>query len=451
MTLTDPVRHDPGLSPLEEIERRVQDRAADLALSLDDAAARTSLRALIDHTISEWRNDHRRGLRDIDLGDPEGVAERAYRNLAGYGPLEVLLADPDVWEVMVNAPDEIFVKRHSGASGYHPEVFHDDDHVMRTLTKVLDDSSATRRKLDPSLGLQDAQLDSGARLHIVHRELGRGNHVLVNIRKFTGVAFNSLDELVNENMLSQPVARLLSACMQVPQTVVFAGAPGAGKTTMLSCCAAELDPTLRVVTAEEVFEADIPVANVAGMQTRASRLDREEIDLRRLVAAFLRMAPDIAVVGEVRDREALPLLLTLSSGVKGYTTVHAGSARQALTRLRFICQLSDAANELPVSALNTLVSESVDLVVHLVRTPSGPRVNEIIAVEDLAGAADAHQFTATTLVGRQRPDAALSWSGEVPARLTHRLAEGGIDLRALLADIGRAELADSANSEGGPQ
>ena len=121
------------------------------------------------------------------------------------------------------------------------------------------------------------------------------------------------------------------------------------------------------------------------------------------MAGFLRMAPDVAIVGEVRDREALPLLLTLSSGVKGYTTIHAGSARQALTRLRFICQLAETANELPMTALNTLVSESVDLVVHCARTPQGPQVTEVVAVEDLNGA-DATQFTVTELFGRAGPD-----------------------------------------------
>ena len=141
-------------------------------------------------------------------------------------------------------------------------------------------------------------------------------------------------------MLSDQVADVPArrACRS-QLSIVFAGAPGSGKTTMLSCCAAELDPTLRVVIAEEVFEADIPLPNVASMQTRAARPDRPAVDLRRLVAGFLRMAPDVAIVGEVRDREALPLLLTLSSGVKGFTTIHAGSARQALTRLRFVCQL----------------------------------------------------------------------------------------------------------------
>src|SRR6185436_16336957 len=158
------------------------------------------------------------------------------------------------------------------------------------------------------------------------------------------------------------------------------------------CCAAELDPSLRVVVAEEVFEADVPLPNVASMQTRPGRVDRAPVDLRRLVSGFLRMAPDVAIVGEVRDREALPLLLTLSSGVKGFTTIHAGSARQALTRLRFICQLADTANELPMAALNHLVSESIDVVVHTTRPGDAVRVTEVVAVEDLQTARDATTF-----------------------------------------------------------
>jgi pilus assembly protein CpaF len=233
-------------------------------------------------------------------------------------------------------------------------------------------------------------------------------------------------------MLSPPAAEFLKACVRARMSIVFAGAPGSGKTTMLSCCAAELDPALRVVIAEEVFEADVPLANVASMQTRPARPDRAAVDLRRLVSGFLRMAPDVAIVGEVRDREALPLLLTLSSGVKGFTTIHAGSARQALTRLRFVCQLADVGGSLPLSALNTLVSEAVDIVVHCNRSPAGPRVTEIVAVEDLAAGVEATQFTVTEVFGRPRHDLPLEWTGNLPARATRSLADAGFDVRALL-------------------
>jgi pilus assembly protein CpaF len=411
-------------SPLQEIEHLVQERARDLTLDADREP--DVLRSLVVDTVAQWSVDHKRGIRPFDLADPAAVVERAVRNLSGYGPLEELLADEDVWEIMINAPAEIFVKRHSGPSGYHHEVFHDDAHVVRTLTKILSDASGAHRKLDPTEGLQDAQLDDGSRLHIVHGDIGFGGHVMVNIRRFTNVAFHDLTQLVDRGMLTADAARFLAGCVRAKSSIVFAGAPGSGKTTMLSCCCAELDPSLRVVVAEEVFEADIPLANVAKMQTRPARADRPAVDLRRLVAGFLRMAPDVAIVGEVRDREALPLLLTLSSGVKGFTTIHAGSARQALTRLRFICQLADT--ELPMSALNTLVSEAVDVVVHCARTPIGPRVMEILAVEDLAGGVEATQFTTTAVFSRATPEDPLMWTGQFPVRLAGLFGQSGTSL-----------------------
>lgn len=442
-----------NLTPLEEIEQLVQARARRISIDLDDEAAAETLSELVEEEIRKWNDDFRRGIRPLQITDTELIAERAMRNLTGYGPLGPLIEDDDVWEIMINRPDAIFVKRHRGPSGYHQEVFHNDDHVIRILTKVLDDASGAHRKLDPAEGLQDAQLDNGARLHIIHGDIARGGHMMVNIRKFTGVAFRSLDELVERGTLNQLAAAFLRSCVKARQTIIFAGAPGSGKTTMLNCCCAELDPSLRVVVAEEVFEADIPLANVAGMQTRAARPDRPGIDLRRLVAGFLRMAPDIAIVGEVRDREALPLLLTLSSGVKGYTTIHAGSARQALTRLRFICQLSDTSNELPMSALNSLVSEAVDVVVHSIRTPTGPQVSGIICVEDLTGTTDSINFTVTEVFSRSNTNKTLQWTGLIPVRVTAALAAEGMDMRSVLqgSEPGSEPLSARTDSKAGAQ
>ena len=129
--------------------------------------------------------------------------------------------------------------------------------------------------------------------------------------------------------------------------------------------------------------------------------------------------------------EALPLLLTLSSGVKGFTTIHAGSARQALTRLRFICQLADTSSELSMSALNSLVSEAVDIVVHCTRIGDEVRVSEVVAVEDLQTGRDSTAFTVTELFRRERPGSPLTWTGNLPGRAARPLEMAGYDIREL--------------------
>lgn len=417
----------PDASPMRILLDVVRERAAAAPSEPGDAR----LKSLIDTAITEWQEDHRRGHRDIDLGDSDALAERIFRDLTGYGPITSLLEDEDVWEIMINSPRDIFVRRHSGPAGYHDETFLDDDHVVRTLARLLDESGNSHRSLDPSEGLQDAQLSDGSRVHIVHADLARGGHTIVNIRRFTGVPYVDLGELVELQMLSRDAARFLATTANADASILIAGAPGSGKTTLLSCCAAELDPTRRVVVAEEVFEIDIPLANVAQMQTRGRLADRAPIDLRQLVAGFLRMAPDVAIVGEVRDREALPLLLTMSSGVRGFATIHASSARQALSRLRFITQLNDAA-DLPLDALNHLISESIDLVVYCERTSLGPRVMTMLAVEDLTSGHGAAQLTTTPLFERCRPDAEITPTGQLPGRLSDKLARAGHDTRRLL-------------------
>jgi len=430
--MTDTSERQGPVSPLEEIERRALEVANERNISTAGDETVGAIHSIVTELVDQWRADYRRGVLHLDLAEPELVIERALQNLTGYGPLTEILDDDDVWEIMINAPDQIFVKRHHGASGYHHESFHDDDHVLRTVTRILDRSSGAHRALDPTAGLQDAQLDSGARLHIVHSDIARGGHMIVNIRKFTGMSFRSLDELTESGTMTIDAANFLRASVRSNLSMVFAGIPGAGKTTMLSCCAAELDPSLRVVIAEEVFESDVPLANVASMQTRGARPDHPGIQLRDLVGGFLRMAPDVAIVGEVRDKEALALMMTLSSGVTGFTTIHAGSARQALTRLRFICQLAETSSDIPMNALNDLVSQAIDVVVHLVRTPEGPRVNQIACVEDLTVDSGGTSFTMTEIFKRSPHSGRLEWTGLVPTRAADEMANVGINITHIL-------------------
>ena len=424
---------------LAEIERAVSERARYGGLDPRAPGADLAITALAHEEMRRWNLDFKRGVRSHAVTDADSVADRVQRDLLGYGPLEALLADADVWEIMVNAPREIFVKRHRGPSRCHDEVFHDSEHVRRTLTRIIDDATASHRKLDPSEGLQDAQLDDGARLHIVHPDIGRGGHLIFNIRKFTGIAFLSLNDLTAIGTLTHEIADFLRAAVRARLSILFAGAPGTGKTTLLGCCAAELDPQLRIVTAEEVFELDIPLPNVAGMQTRPGRTERAPVDLRRLVAGFLRMAPDVAIVGEVRDREAVPLLLTLSSGVTGYATIHAGSARQALGRLRLMCQLAPDVRDMPVAAITQLVAESIDVVVYLRRNPSGVQVTEIVAVEDPAGSGDSLSFETTVLYAIDRPGQTPASTGNVPRRVASHIESAGFKMPGPHAPAGAAQ------------
>jgi pilus assembly protein CpaF len=319
-----------------------------------------------------------------------------------------LLTDDDVWEIMINAPDQIFVKRHEGPSGYHDEVFHDDDHVVRTLTKVLDDASSSHRKLDPSEGLQDAQARHGCSApHRAQRRQSWWARHEVNPQVHRG----AVPLARRARRARRSTARPPRSCRRASGanlSIVFAGAPGSGKTTLLSCCAAELDPTLRVVIAEEVFEADVPLANVASMQARPG-----PIGCRSTCAGWCRV-PAHGSRHRHRRRGPRPrrLLLTLPSGA-GFTTIHAGWPPGATA---LICQLADAGNELPMSALNTLVSEAIDIVVHCRRGPDGPRVTEVVAVEDLSAAPDSTQFTITEVFRRRGYDHPLEWTGSVPVR-----------------------------------
>ena len=418
--MTDP-------ATLAEIEQSVSERARHTGLDPRAPGADLAITGLAHEEIRRWNLGFKSGVRGHAIDDADALADRIVRNLLGYGPLEAPLADIDVWEIMVNAPHEIFVKRHRGPSGQHDESFHDDEHVRRTLTRIIDDATASHRKLDPSEGLQDAQLDNGARLHIVHPDIGRGGHLIFNIRKFTGVAFSSLGELTSVGTLTGEIAEFLRTAVRARLSILIAGAPGSGKTTLLGCCAAELDPRLRVVTAEEVFELDIGLPNVAGMQTRPGRTERAPVDLRRLVAGFLRMAPDVAIVGEVRDREAVPLLLALSSGVTGYATIHAGSARQALGRLRLMCQLAPDVGEMPAAAITQLVAESIDIVVHLRRAPAAVEVTEVVAVEEPVGDGSI-SFDTTPLYAPARHGQPPVRTPHVSRRMTSRLSATGREM-----------------------
>ncbi len=307
------------------------------------------------------------------VGDAAGVVDELVARLAGFGPLQPYLDDPEVEEIWVNEPSRVFVAR----GGRHELTT-----TMLTAAEVRDlverMLKQSGRRLDVSSPFVDARLPQGHRLHVVLEGIS-GDFAAVNIRKFVARA-SRLAELVELGSLTTGAARFLELSVRAGLNILVAGGTQAGKTTMLGCLAAAIPGGERVISVEEVREIRVPHPDWVAMETRQAGLEGTgEITLRDLVRESLRMRPTRIVVGEVRSAEALDLLLALNSGLPGMATLHANSAREALVKL---CTLPLLAGE-NVSARFVVptVAASVDLVVHLGVDAEGVRrVNEIVGV-----------------------------------------------------------------------
>jgi pilus assembly protein CpaF len=278
--------------------------------------------------------------------------------------------------------------------------------------------------VDLSTPFVDAMLADGSRLHVVIPEITRSDWA-VNIRKFV-VQASALDDLVPLGTLTQQAVRFLDAAVVAGLNVIVAGSTQAGKTTMLNCLAASIPAHERVVTVEEVFELKLGLPDVVAMQTRQANLEGTgEIRLRRLVKEALRMRPDRLIVGEVRQEESLDLLIALNSGLPGMCTLHANSAREAVTKL---CTLPLLAGEnVTHGFVVPTVAASVDLVVHLARDASGQRrVREIVA---LPGRVEGDVVETAELFATRRGRLVRS-DGWPPH--PERFEEHGFDLASLL-------------------
>jgi pilus assembly protein CpaF len=293
-------------------------------------------------------------------GDPLGFV----------GPL---LADPAVEEIILLGGGRAFVVR-EGEKILLPEVA-DIETVRRIAEQLL---SGTGRRVDLADPIVSAQLPDGSRVHITGPPVTRPDQLNIQIRKFV-LTRPDLDGLVDRGSLSDQAARFLRSAVAGDETILVAGAPGSGKTTLVNCLLNEVPPERRVVTAEEVFEICADLPDITQMQTRAPGLDGAgEITLRDLVREALRQRPDRIVIGEVRGAEALDLLMALNAGCSGLATLHANSARDALDKLVSYCVL--AGQNVAIPFVRRAVAAVVDLVVFLRREPSGRYVEEIAAV-----------------------------------------------------------------------
>lgn len=290
-----------------------------------------------------------------------------------YGFVGPLLADPLVEEIIILGSLRTFVVR-EGRKELLPVVT-TTANVRRIADQLL---AGTGRRLDLANPIVSAQLEDGSRVHITGPPVTHPDRLNIQIRKFV-VRANRMATLVESGAMPDHVSRFLTAAVTNDETILIAGAPGAGKTTLVNCLLSEVPPDRRVVTCEEVFEINSELPDITQMQTREAGLDGgAEITLRDLVREALRQRPDRIVVGEVRGPEALDLLMALNAGCAGLATLHANSAADALEKMVSYSIL--AGSNVTVAFAERTVAAVVGYVVFLRRTPTGRILEEIVEV-----------------------------------------------------------------------
>ncbi len=332
---------------------------------------RDSKQRLIDQEITRVAEQQLASGKPFAKDDENTLRRRLDDTLTGLGPLQPYVDDPSVEEIWINAPDRVFIAK-AGVNEQADCVL-EASQVRDIVERML---RPTGRRIDVSQPFVDASLEDGSRVHVVIPDITR-DHWSVNIRKFSR-QIKTLHDLVTRHVLPLDAAHYLTAAMRSGATILVSGATQAGKTTMLTALLHQAPPTDRVVSVEETFELDLEVTDHVGLQCRGPSLEGTgEVTLRRLVKEALRMRPDRIVVGEVREAEALDLLIALNSGLPGACTIHARSGSHALDKLCMLPLL--AGSNIDRTFVTHTVAHVIDLVVHVQRGPDGVRrVTEII-------------------------------------------------------------------------
>ncbi|GAB3530374.1 CpaF family protein [Arthrobacter monumenti] len=354
--------------------RIVEDEVRELIRrrGLDPSTESYEIHRLVEAAVSDYGERSLLGSLP-PLGHVERARKHVYDAVAGFGPLQPLLDDPTVEEVWLNAPSEIYVAR--GGESELTSLSLTEQQVRDLVERMLKSSG---RRLDLSSPFVDAALPDGSRLHVVIPDITR-RHWAVNIRKFISRA-TRLEHLIELGTISPQAARFLGAAVASGLNILVSGATQAGKTTMLNCLGASIGSRERVITVEEIFELQLPLRDVVGLQCRQPNLEGHgDIPLRRLVKEALRMRPDRLIVGEVREAESLDMLIALNSGLPGMCSVHANSARDAVTK---ICTLPLLAGDnISSDFVVPTVASCIDLVVHCSRAANGQReVTEVLSL-----------------------------------------------------------------------
>ncbi len=342
------------------------------ARGIDPTSQPDEVRALVASATADYDARSLQSPLPV-LEDLDSTQQTVFDAVAGFGALQPLLDDPEVEELWINSPSQIFCARNGVTELTNISL--SSQQVADLVEKMLKTSG---RRLDLSTPFVDAALPDGSRLHVVIPDI-TAKHWAVNIRKFV-VRAHRLSDLVRKRSLTSQAAAYLEASVGAGLNILVSGATQAGKTTMLNCLSASIGARERIITVEEIFELKIPQRDVVNMQCRQPNLEGlGEISLRRLVKEALRMRPDRIIVGEVREAEALDMLVALNAGLAGMCSVHANSAHDALAK---ICTLPLLAGEnISRDFVTPTVASCFDLVVHCARDHNGHRqVTEILAV-----------------------------------------------------------------------
>jgi len=314
----------------------------------------------------------------ISRDDRQRIALEVTDDILGHGPLERLLADESVNEIMVNGPNEIWIER--GGRLHQSDVqFNDEWHLRRIINKMV---AQVGRRIDEGSPMVDARLPDGSRVNAVIPPLSLSGP-LVTIRKFGRKRLN-LDDMIKMGSLSQETVEFLQRCIKAQLNMLVSGGTGSGKTTLLNALSAAIPDSERIVTIEDSAELLLNQRHVLRLESRPKDLMGEnEVPIRMLVRNSLRMRPDRIIVGEVRGAEALDMLQAMNTGHDGsLSTIHSNSPRDALSRIETMVLM--AGIDLPVRAIREQVSSALDAVVHLERLEDGSRrVTSITEVQGM--------------------------------------------------------------------
>jgi pilus assembly protein CpaF len=298
-------------------------------------------------------------------------------DILGYGPLEQLLNDPEISEIMVNGPRQIYIERR-GKLTRSEVLFNNDEHVMRVIDRIV---APLGRRIDESSPMVDARLPDGSRVNAVIRPLSLIGPV-ISIRKFKKEGI-TVEDMIRFGTLTREMAEFLSACVRARLNIVVSGGTGSGKTTTLNALSSFIPEDERIVTVENAAELQLRQEHVVTLESRPPNVEgRGEITIRDLVINCLRMRPDRIVVGECRGGEALEMLQAMNTGHDGsMTTLHANTPRDAISRTETMVLM--AGMDLPVRAIREQIASAINLIVQQARLKDGSR--KIVAITEVQG------------------------------------------------------------------